>query len=83
MKFLNYALTFIVLALSIYILIWGKSLLIPLVIGIVLWYIIIILTAEYQKIPIPKWKVPYWLALLLAIITCSAIVYLFVTQEPI
>lgn len=75
MKLIHTAITLLLIALSIFILIWGKSLLIPFVIALAIWYIIVILTGEFQKIKYKKWVMPYWLAFIFAIITSSGVLY--------
>ncbi len=76
-RYLNFAATFLLLFLTIYILFVGKNLLLPLVIALVFWYIIIRLTALYQRIPLGKKSLPYPLSLTIAIITGGFVLYLF------
>lgn len=77
LRYLNFVATFILIVLIIYILTLGKSLLIPLAISLVFWYIIIRLTATYQRVPFFQWHMPYGLALGLAIITGGVVLYAF------
>jgi len=77
MKFTNYASAFGLIVLIAYILNIGKSILLPLAIAIVLWYLMSSLTREFQKIKIQKWQPPYWLGMVFAIITSIGAVYLF------
>lgn len=64
----------IIAAGVITILVTAKNFLIPLALGIVLWYFIVSLTNAFNKI---HKKFPYWLSLLLAIITVGLALYGF------
>ena len=71
LRYLNFVASIILIFLTVYILFLGKGLLIPFAISVVFWYIIIQLTALYQRIPLAKWRMPYGLALTLAAITAA------------
>jgi AI-2 transport protein TqsA len=75
MKILNFFAGFGILVLFFYILSIGKELLMPFVIALSLSFVIITLAKKYQKIKIKKFKIPYFIALILAILTCSLVVY--------
>lgn len=78
LRYLNFAISFLLLFLVVYILYIGKSLLLPFTIALVFWYIIINLAGLYRKIPFGKTRtLPRGLALLLAIITAGAVLYVF------
>jgi len=74
----TFTLGFIGLVLTFYILFIGKTIIIPLVIAIIIWYIIIALTDFYKKIGIGHWSIPHWLALLFSLLTFVIIAWLFV-----
>lgn len=76
-RYLNFAASFALVFLVVYILYLGKHLLIPLVIALVFWYIIIRLTALYQRIPLGRYRLHYGFALTMAIITTGVALYLF------
>ncbi len=78
LRFLNIVAVFIFLTLLIKTLQAGKSLLIPLVIAIVLWYIIITLTSLYENLKWFKWKIPHWLAKTEAVLSVLLLVWFFV-----
>ncbi|MFZ6015362.1 MAG: AI-2E family transporter [Patescibacteria group bacterium] len=78
MKLQNFALGFIALILAFYILLIGKSILIPLIIAIIIWYIIITLTSTYKKIGTKSWHIPHWLALILSLASFAFIAWLFI-----
>lgn len=75
---LNFTAVLIVIFLSVYILIIGTSILLPLVVSIVIWYMMIRLTAFFSKVPFTGIKVPKPLAALFSIIATAYIIYLFV-----
>lgn len=76
MKMLNITSSAILLVLVLYILHIGKSLFLPLVISIVVWYIIVVIAAEFENIKIKnkKW-IPKWLAILLSLITMGSVIW--------
>jgi len=77
MRFLNIAAGLGISALSIYGLVLGKGILIPLLIAIVLSYIIVSLANKYQEILCVhcKWKIPYLVYLFAGILTCLVAFY--------
>jgi AI-2 transport protein TqsA len=78
MKIHTYTLSFIGLVLAFYILFIGKSIIIPLVIAIIIWYIIIALTGAYKKIGIGSYTVPHWFALSLSLLTFLVVAWIFI-----
>jgi len=76
-RYLNFAATFGLLVLTVYILFIGKALILPLVVALVFWYLIVGLTNLYQKVRFGNWHWPYWLAFSLAIISTALIMYGF------
>ncbi len=66
---LNIAILAAVIALTVYFLIVAKNLLIPFIIAVVFWYLIDVLAATYQKLPLGRWRMPRWLGLTLAILS--------------
>lgn len=77
LKILNVASIILILFFTMYILYIGKSLILPLMIALIFWYIIIRLTAVYKKISWNRRKFPPSLAFTLAIITTAIVLYLF------
>lgn len=75
---INFTAALIAISLSVYILIIGRSLLIPFMLAIVIWYMMTRFASLFSHIPIVGIKVPDGLAYLLAIITTGYIVYLFI-----
>jgi len=75
MKTLNFAAGFGILVLFFYVLSIGKELLMPFAVAIALAFIIISLAKKYQKIKFKKFKIPYFIALILAMATCGLFVY--------
>ncbi|WP_423064167.1 AI-2E family transporter [Candidiatus Paracoxiella cheracis] len=76
-RYLNFAASFGLVFLFVYVLYIGKHLLIPLVIALVFWYIIVRLTDLYQRIPFGRYHLHYGLALTISIITTGVVLYLF------
>lgn len=66
------------LVLAFYILYIGKSIFIPLVIAIIIWYIIIALAGGYEKIRIGAKNIPHWLAMVLSLMTFAFLAWIFV-----
>jgi AI-2 transport protein TqsA len=66
------------LVLVFYLLYLGKSIFIPLVIAIIIWYIIIVLAGGYEKIRIGNFKIPHWLAMILSLATFAFSAWIFI-----
>ncbi len=69
---------FVVIALTILLLHAGASILIPLAIALVLWYILITLSTIYQRFTIAEKHLPEWVTLILAIATLGVAIWIFV-----
>ncbi len=78
MKAITIILSFIGLSLVFYILYIGKSIFIPLVIAIIIWYIIIALAMGYEKIKIAGFRLPHWLAMILSLATFALTAWIFI-----
>ncbi|MBF0591015.1 MAG: AI-2E family transporter [Nitrospirae bacterium] len=78
MQILNVSLIFGMIVLGFYILFIGKVFFIPLVIGIVVWYLIYTLAGEYVKVRIGRYGMPRWAAFALSFVTMAMIVWFFV-----
>src|SRR3990167_988348 len=76
LRYVNFVVTLALLFLIFYILFIGRGMLLPLVIALVFWYIIIHLTSLYQRISVKKRHFPFWISLIMAIITTGLILYL-------
>ncbi len=74
---LNITSSAILLALVLYVLHIGKSMLLPLVISIVVWYIIIIIAIEYENIKFRGKRMPKWAAITLSLFTMGGALWLF------
>ena len=73
MTLLSFALYAIIAALSFYLLIVGKALLLPVVVAIVFWYLIATLAKSYERIHVGSHNLPAWASLTLAILTFVAL----------
>jgi AI-2 transport protein TqsA len=58
----------LVAALTIFFLIEGRELLIPIAIAIVIWYLLNALTRFIHRIPLGGWRMPNWLGLIVAVV---------------
>lgn len=74
-KATNYFSILGIIGLVVCVLVLLKSLLIPLVIALAFCFIIITLTRKFQSVPLGKWKMPYGLAMICAVVTCGVVVY--------
>lgn len=75
----NFTLTLIIIALSLFLLIYGRPLLIPLVVAIVIWYLIITLAQSIQGVPILGKHLSSSLAYFLAILVCFGVIWILVS----
>jgi AI-2 transport protein TqsA len=78
-RLLNVCIALITTMLVVYILIVGKSLLIPLLAAIVIWYLIIRLTSTFSRVPFTHIDIPYGIALLLALVAAALVIYGFIS----
>ncbi len=69
MSVLSFALYAVIAALSFYLLIVGKALLLPVVVAVVFWYLIATLSSTYRRIHVGDIRLPGWASLTLAILT--------------
>ncbi len=76
-RFMTSVGAFIIIALTILMLKVGASILIPLAIALVVWYILITLSNILQRFSIAEKHLPEWLTLLLAIATFSVVIWIF------
>lgn len=79
MKIIDYAAALGIVVVSMYIMFIGKSLIIPFVLALLIWYIIISLTKKAANVTIGKYKVPYYLALAIADLIIVIALYLLYT----
>lgn len=75
---LNFTATLIATFLVVYILVIGRSILVPLVAAVVIWYLMIRLASVFRHLPFTKIVFPDFLALIFAIIATGLILFLFV-----
>ena len=77
-RLLSFTMFFIVAALSVYLLVSGRELLIPFAIAIIVWYVINAMARAYGRIPFGKHHAPRWLTLSVALLTVLALLVLLV-----
>jgi len=68
--------TFGLLVMTFYILSIGSSLLIPILIAIVIWYLIISISGALKKVSLFGWHLPDLLAMLMSIGLCMMMIYM-------
>ncbi len=73
MTLLSFALYAVIAALSFYLLIVGKALLLPVVVAVVFWYLIATLSKSYGRIHLGSHNLPGWASVTLAILTFVAL----------
>jgi AI-2 transport protein TqsA len=73
MPLLSFALYALIAALSFYLLVVGKALLLPVVVAIVFWYMTATLATSYRRIHLGRHNLPGWACLTLAILTFVAL----------
>lgn len=78
-KLINATLALIFAALVVYILIIGNSILLPLAIAVVIWYLIVRMVALFQQIPFTHFELPFWFAFILSLIASTFVLYMFMT----
>ena len=69
------ALWAIVFAAATYLLVAGRGLLLPFVLGIVLWYMIDALADAFEHPRFGQWRMPRWLALVGAVCVMGSLVW--------
>jgi predicted PurR-regulated permease PerM len=69
------ALWAIVFAAATYLLVAGRGLLLPFVLGIVLWYMIDALADAFEHPRFGQWRLPRWLALIAAVCVMGGLVW--------
>lgn len=75
-RLLNFGVALGIVALTVYILIIGKGLILPFVIAVVFWYFIVSLIRGYRRFQIRGIRLPYGLAMGLAVTTVGVIIWL-------
>ncbi|MBD8890659.1 AI-2E family transporter [Roseibium litorale] len=79
---LTITLSLFLVCLSGWLLLAGRTLLLPFVIALIAWYLINALSGIFQKIPLGRWRLPGWVALplsLVAIFMAATLVFDMVT----
>ncbi|HBX37518.1 MAG TPA: AI-2E family transporter [Pseudohongiella sp.] len=74
----NFALSALIVALSIYLLVVGQQLFLPLVIAIVFWFLINFVANLVARIPVGRWHIPRPLCFLAAILIWVTVVTVIV-----
>jgi predicted PurR-regulated permease PerM len=78
-KFLNVCAALAIVALTVYVLVIGQSFLQPLVVAVVLWYLIVTMQQMIKAAVLSTgWRLPYGVAMLLAIAAVVGAVWLLV-----
>jgi predicted PurR-regulated permease PerM len=75
-RFLNACAAIGILALIVYVLIIGQAFLMPFALAVVIWYLVISLRRTYEKVHVGRVRMPYGVALVLAVLTCFLVLYL-------
>lgn len=78
LNLINTTAALVLITLIVYILYVGKSLLLPLIIALVIWYIIIQFTVLFHKIRIGRFRLPNSISLTLSILLAGATIYIFI-----
>lgn len=68
-KLITFVFSFGLAMMTVYLMVSGRDLLIPLVIAGIIWYVINALARTYGKLGLGGWRVPRWLGLSLSILT--------------
>lgn len=76
-KLITAGLWLVVLAISLYLLVIARDLLIPLVLAIFIWYLINLLAKQFGRIPLGERRLPAGIQFLLAIAVTATIAALF------
>jgi AI-2 transport protein TqsA len=74
---LNFTAALIAICLVVYILIIGRSIILPLVVAIVVWYLMVRLASVFSRVPFTQIHIPDLLALIIAFIATGIIIYIF------
>lgn len=75
-KFANILISLIIV---FYILVVGKSLLLPLVIAIVMWYVILAFSSNFEKIKVKDKNIPHFLALIFSFLVLGFVTWIIVS----
>jgi AI-2 transport protein TqsA len=78
MRFLTVAGALLVATLTVYFLIVGRSLLIPLAVSIIVWYLINALATLVGRFKVGTWSPPRWLGLTVSLVTIVIFIAVFV-----
>ncbi len=73
MGVLSYAGGLGLISLTVYIMVIGRDLIVPFMIGIVIWYLINILSDYYHKIPFGKWHLPRVVSYIASLLTIALV----------
>ena len=68
-RIVAFASSIVVVALTFLLLIEGRDLLIPIAVAIMIWYLLNALMRGFHALPLGTLHLPYWVSLLLAIVT--------------
>lgn len=74
-RLVNITMALIAITLVVYIFIVGRSIILPIVAAIVVWYLIVRLTSAFKRIPWTSIRIPTPIALLLAFIVAGLLIY--------
>lgn len=77
-RLINMTMALIATSLVVYIFIVGRSIFLPVLAAIVVWYLIIRLASAFKRIPFTKIELPFLPSLLLSFLITAVIIYAFV-----
>lgn len=77
-RLVPFALSFFIAALTVYLLIVGKNLLIPLAMAVLIWYIINAIANGFKRIRIGRYRMPSGIAMTLALLATALAIILIV-----
>jgi len=78
MNLLSFSLYTALAGFTLYLLIVGKALILPIVVAVVFWYLIFTLAQTYSRLGTWGFKLPSWLAMAFAVLTFVALLVAFV-----
>jgi AI-2 transport protein TqsA len=78
MKVTNVVLSIAIAAAIFYGLAIGRDLLVPFVIAVVLWYLLNVLAATFQRVTVGAWRPSYGLSLVTSLVTFGGLIFIII-----
>ena len=75
-RLLNFGVAFGIVALTVYILVIGKNLILPFVVAVVVWYLIVSLMRGYRRLNFRGLRLPYGFSMGLSVATVVVVIWL-------